>query len=253
MNKFITISIAILLSACDTTRTSLEPKVENTQRVTYLSFCDDLVEHLNESRVEFIQENFDIETLVRNLFVGIDLKPEIEKLLYTQMKQILTNNNFKSIQTSLKTREQWYKINTSNDRRCVIHSELAEDGLYMLDFLMSDTSGMPKFIDWHNYTFNFKLSSSMRELLSDLLPGNKDKISSLAFSRISLFLAALKSNEVEKTLSAFNALPNELQGNPVYLQLLLSLIPSTHKKYFELMARLELVVDDNDKGLIFYE
>ncbi len=252
MNKIFTISIALLLSACSTNSTTLESGTENSHEVTYKSFCNDLVVHLNDNKFEFMLENFDVETLLRNTMVGMDLKPDMEKALYKQMGQLTPKKLFASTQASIKAREGWYKINTSNERRCVIHSELTEEGLAVLELLMSDTSGMIKLVDLHDYVFNLKFSGSLREVLRDLLITQKN-VSYLARSKLSAFLTAIKSKNVEKALFAFKVLPREFIENPVYLQRLLMLVPASHHKHAEVMAQLELVVDDKNKGLIFYD
>ncbi len=253
MNKYIVIIIALFLNACGTTPTKPEPVTEKISKVTYSSFCKDFVDHLNDNKAEFISENFDVETLARNTFVGVDLKPKVKKKLHAKINKFLPNQVFIALQAELKTRERWYSINTPSDRRCVIHSELSDQGLYMLEFLMSDTSGTIKFVDFQNYMLNLTLSSAMREVFRNLLAKGEDKALATARLGINHFSLAAKSKDINKTISAFNALPEELQKNPVYIQRLLTVIPATHEKYFEVIAPLETIVDDDDKGLIFID
>lgn len=244
-----------ILTACGTGNVKEETitKVTSTAKYTYL--CSEFIEHLNNGQPDFLIEKFDIDTLVRNILSGLKLAPKVREQLSTDFKRTLPEELFGQLETNFLVSEYWYTINVEDKRRCVVHSDLTEEGMIMIDFTMSDVSGTPKFIDWQDYIFNTRASTAMREVVKMYVNSNAKGNANALIIRDDLiaFTSAIKSGNVDQSILSFKSLRDGLQSNPIYIKQLLKVVPTDHESYQEIIELLIDVVADEDKGFIFFD
>lgn len=268
MTKCLTATVvAMLLAGCSAPASkpnvgsheaeSTEPTVSaaQVQATEYEVFCSNLLERFNARDFSAFPESLDSKTLARNVLLGVDYPAETKQYMASVFETTFSSKA-KNQEQRFSIAESFYPIRTESDRRCVVHSNLSDSGLMLIEFKLTNNSGEVKIVDWYDHVFaSLASTAARRSMLGAMSIPSAARTPEEATEPLALMkeFREVRGTDARKMWDVYQKFPKQLQNDPMYLHQMLELVTVGHDLYRPVMEKYLALVPPNDLGLIAYD